>query len=250
MEKTKVYDVPIRVFHWLFAILFIVAFAIAKTADDDNPIFSYHMLAGLSLLFILMLRLLWGFFGTTYAKFSSFRLNPAELSEYFKNVFFHKTKKYLSHNPASSAVAVLMFSLTLGLGITGINMASGNESEFYEEAHEIMANLFIITVIAHLAGILLHHLAHKDSLWSSMLDGKKDSIQGKTGISSTRPFTGLIFLLISLIWMSFLFSNYDANTRTLALFGSQLQLGENEGAEHESETEFKYKRPRGDYDDD
>ncbi len=249
MEKTTVYDLPTRFFHWLFAALFISAFAIAKTSDDDNPIFSYHMLAGITMLFILALRLLWGIFGTTYAKFSSFRLHPVELFSYFKDVLFSRTKKYFSHNPASSAAAVLMFSLTLGLGFSGIIMASGNESEFYEEAHEIMANLFIITVAAHLAGLLLHHMVHNDSLWSSMFNGKKDPIQHKTGINSSRPVMGFIFLLLSLSWIGYVYSNYDTNTRTLALFGNQLQLGEYEGAEHESETEYKNEQDDEDDDD-
>ena len=47
MKKISVYDLPTRFFHWLFASLFIAAFAIAKTVDDESPLFSYHMLAGL-----------------------------------------------------------------------------------------------------------------------------------------------------------------------------------------------------------
>ncbi|MEQ9308091.1 MAG: cytochrome b/b6 domain-containing protein [Balneolaceae bacterium] len=250
MKKTTVYDLPIRIFHWLFAALFIIAFSIAKILDDDSPIFSYHMMAGISLLFILALRIFWGIFGTKYARFSSFKLNPSDLITYFKQVLVTKTKVYFSHNPASSYISVFMFALTIGLGITGINMALGNESEFFEESHEIMANLFIITVIAHLVGIIYHHLSHKDSLWSSMFDGKKNASSGKIGIATTRPIFGILFLVLSLSWMGYVYSNFDQNTRVLSLFGNELQLGENEGLEYESDTNTEYGNDEDEDEDD
>ncbi|HCD52574.1 MAG TPA: cytochrome b [Balneolaceae bacterium] len=249
MEKTTTYDYPTRIFHWLFALLFFVAFAIAKLLDDDSPLFSYHMMAGLSLLFVLVLRIIWGIIGTTYARFNSFKLNPKELILYGKQLLIGKTKRYLSHNPASSYAALLMFALTIGLGITGVNMALGYESEFFEEAHEIMANLFLLTVVAHVVGIIYHHFSHKDSLWSSMLDGKKRSISGESGITSNRPFIAIIFLILSFSWMGYIYSNYDQTTQTLALFGNQLQLGENEDGEHEGASYLEQRRHEDDDDD-
>ena len=108
MKKISVYDLPTRFFHWFFAFLFITAFAIAKTVDDESPLFSYHMLAGLTIAFLLVLRFIWGFIGTTYARFSSFKLNPTELIRYFKDAVVTKTKAYLGHNPASSYSKVII----------------------------------------------------------------------------------------------------------------------------------------------
>lgn len=241
MEKTTSYDYPTRIFHWLFAALFIITFAIAKLVNDDSLLFSYHMLAGLTLLFILFLRMIWGIIGTTNARFTSFKLKPSELIHYFKNVLIGKTKRYLSHNPASSYAALFMFALTIGLGITGILMSKGYDSEFAEEAHEVMANLFVFTVVAHILGILYHHFSHRDSLWSSMIDGKKEMVSNESGISSSRPFIGFLFIILSLSWMGYIYSNFEQNSRTLALFGNELQLGENEGAEHESGSYFEYR---------
>ena len=147
MKKISVYDLPTRFFHWLFAFLFITAFAIAKTVDDESPLFSYHMLAGLTIAFLLVLRFVWGFIGTTYARFSSFKLNPIELIRYFKDAVVTKTKAYLGHNPASSYAAVIMFACAIGLAISGILMATGGENDSLEEVHELLANVFLITVL-------------------------------------------------------------------------------------------------------
>ncbi|WP_234573517.1 cytochrome b/b6 domain-containing protein [Rhodohalobacter sp. 614A] len=231
MKKTTVYDWPTRIFHWLFAFLFLGAYLIAEIVDDENPVFTLHMLAGLTIGFILILRIIWGFIGTTYARFSSFKLNPIEFIQYLKDAVVAKTKRYLGHNPASSYAALVMFICAAGLAITGVMMTSGGESDFYEETHELLANIFLITVIVHVGGIIFHHLKHRDSLWSSMIDGKKQPLPEKTGITNSKRFAGMLFLILTLMWSGYLYSKYDSTNQTIDLFGQELVLGEEE---HES----------------
>lgn len=230
-KKTKVYDWPTRIFHWLFAFLFIGAYIIAESVDDESKIFSYHMLAGITMIFLLLLRIVWGFIGTTYARFSAFKLQPAELMQYLKDTVVAKTKRYLGHNPASSYAAILMFICALGLAFTGMLMTGGTEMEFYEESHELFANLFLITVIIHVGGILFHHVRHNDSLWSSMFDGSKKSLPGTEGIRNTKAISGIIFLMLTFSWMGYLTKHYEADTQKLSLFGIELNLGEDHSSD-------------------
>lgn len=230
--KTTVYDWPTRIFHWLFAFLFVVAFVIAETVSDESSLFSLHIMAGLTIGFLLILRLVWGLAGTTYARFSSFKLHPLELVQYLKDAVVSKTKKYFGHNPASSYAAVIMFICAAGLAVTGIMMTTGSKSDFYEETHELLANVFLITVIAHVGGLILHHFKHRDSLWSSMLHGKKRGLPEKAGITSSKRFAGMLFLILIVTWMAYLYTNYNPATQTLNLFGQEMAMGE---AEHESE---------------
>ena len=142
----------------------------------------------------------------------------------------------MGHNPASSYSTVVMFICAIGLAITGILMTNGGEKDLYEEIHELLANVFLITVIIHVGGIIFHHFKHKDSLWSSMLDGKKNAISGEHGITGTRPFTGILFIIFVFLWLGYLNIQYDSDTQTLDLFGSELMLGEQE---HESKSVFE-----------
>ena len=213
--------------------------------DDESPLFSYHMQAGLTIAFLLVLRFIWGFTGTTYARFSSFTLNPIELIRYFKDAVITKTKAYLGHNPASSYAAVIMFACAIGLAISGILMATGGENDSLEEVHELLANIFLITVIIHIVGIIFHNVKHRDSLWSSMLDGKKKTSSDTPGIASTRPVAGLLFMILFVSWLGYLVTNYDSSTQTLNILGTELRLGE---AEHESE--HGYEDHDEEYDDD
>lgn len=233
-DKTTVYDWPTRIFHWLFALLFLGAYLIAETIDDESSLFTLHMMAGLTIGFLLVLRIFWGFMGTTYARFSSFKLNPAELIRYLKDIVVSKTKRYLGHNPASSYAAVIMFICAAGLAFTGVMMTGGGESDFYEDTHELLANIFLISVLVHVGGIIFHHIKHRDSLWSSMFDGKKKALPEKMGITSSKRLAGILFLLLTLSWTGYLYSSYDSVNQTINVFGQKMNLGEEEHEEHES----------------
>ncbi len=161
MRNQLVYDLPTRIFHWLFAGLFVTAFLIAKTVDDESPTFSYHMLAGLLLGFTVLLRILWGVVGTKYSKFSSFALHPKSLVAYFSGILSGDKRRWAGHNPASSWATIAMLCFALGLGLTGYLMASG-QKETFEDFHELLANGFLVTVLMHIAGVVLHALRRRD----------------------------------------------------------------------------------------
>jgi cytochrome b len=224
MQRQLVYDLPTRLFHWLFAVLFLTAFVIAKTVDDDSVWFNYHSLAGLTLGFLVLLRIIWGIFGTQHAKFSGFALNPMDLLGYFKGILSGEKKRWAGHNPASSWAAITMMALAIGLAITGYLMTSGPNKETFEDIHEIFANTFIIVVILHIAGIILHTVRHKEMIGLSMIDGKKSDISEKDAIESSRSAFGVLLIGLVVAFGIYLFKNYDEPNKTLHFFGTTLHL--------------------------
>ena len=76
MRRTLVWDIPTRLFHWLFAGGFIAAAVIALGQGDDSPLFPYHGMIGLALGLLLVLRVVWGFVGSRHARFGSFAFGP------------------------------------------------------------------------------------------------------------------------------------------------------------------------------
>lgn len=233
MRSTLVYDLPTRLFHWLFAGLFLVAFVIAKTSDDESVVFAYHMLAGLMLGGLVLWRIVWGILGSRHAKFSGFSLNPIELKDYLLGIVSGSKKRWTGHNPASSWAAITMFVLALGLAVTGYLMTTGNK-EAFEDIHEFMANAFIVVVGLHIAGVVFHSVRHQDGIALSMVDGKKDTSDGSAPIPSSRPFAGVLLIALLLAAGLYLYKHFDSQSRTLVIFGQTLQLGENEAGEHES----------------
>ncbi|MBP9681041.1 MAG: cytochrome b/b6 domain-containing protein [Bacteriovorax sp.] len=226
MKMTRVYDLPTRIFHWLFAGLFLAAFFIAKTYDDDSAVYPLHMMLGMTMVLAVILRILWGFVGSKYARLSSFILNPSELFHYLKSALTSKTKLHLGHNPASSWLAILMIFLALGLGATGILMVQEINKELFEELHELFANAFIVLVIAHIAGIILHTIKHKELISLSMIHGKKVDRENEEGITNNHPFMAILFIAIIGLFAFTLIKNYDQSTRSLNILNKNLQLGE------------------------
>lgn len=233
MPQVLVYDWPTRLFHWLFAGFFIAAFSIANLIDDDSVRFSLHMLAGLGMLLVILLRLIWSLGGTRHARLSDLVLNPVQLMAYFKGMFSANSQRWMGHNPASSWAAVAMVCLGLGLGTTGYLMATGAESDLLEEAHELMANAFLVVVLLHIAGVATHVLRHRDHLQTSMVTGRKPALSSGQESVDSRPVAGLAFLLLTGLFIGYLLQHYDAQARTLVLFGNTLQLGE---SEHDGES--------------
>lgn len=202
MEKEtrtqRVYDSPTRVFHWVFAALFIFAYLVAKTLDSESPQFSYHMLAGLMLGFVVLLRLVWGIVGTKYARFSSFSLRPMDCFSYFMGILKGDKRRWTGHNPASSWATIVMLGIALGLAGTGYLMATGAK-ETFEDVHELFANAFLVVVLVHVAGVFLHGLKHEDGIAFSMTDGKK--ISNLSAELSVGNRNGIAFVFLFLMSM-------------------------------------------------
>ena len=236
MQQNQAYDLPIRIFHWLFAGLFISAFIVAKNVDDDSIVFVYHMIAGMLLVFSVFLRLIWGLVGSPTARFDAFQLSPRDLFSYFKGVFSSKTTRYWGHNPASSYAAVFMFLLAVALGFSGFMMTAHINKHFFEEVHEISANVFFLTAIAHIFGVILHQFKHRDGMITSMIDGKKQEIPGEQMEIKNHGLVAAVFVAIMAVAGFTLNSGLDPQTGKLSLMGFSLSLGEDEN-QHSDKSE-------------
>lgn len=235
MDKPLVYDLPTRVFHWSFAVLFAAAFTIAKTIDDESMVFPWHMMAGLTAVFAVLLRLFWGLAGTRHARFADFVLSPREALRYLGGILNGDKRRWAGHNPASSWTAVLMMGVALALGLSGWLMTTGGDKEAIEDIHELVANVFLILVVLHVAGVVLHTLRHGEMIARSMVDGRKPGVPEAEAIASARAPVGALFMALVAGFVALLGTNFDPGQGTLRMFGATLQVGESarEELDHE-----------------
>ena len=233
MKRILIWDLPVRLFHWILTGSFVAAFAIVMLVGDRNPLFVIHMLLGGVMAFMVLLRIVWGFTGSRWARFETFVMRPGEMFAYLKGAFTGQAKRYAGHNPGSSIAAYAMFALLLGLAATGVLMGNGYEGAV-EEAHELMAWGMVAVIGAHLAGILWHTIRHRENIAMSMIDGRKQA-EPRNAIPTARPAVAVVFLLLTALWTAGLVNGFDTQTRTLnlPLVGDVIQLhGGEHGGEH------------------
>jgi len=175
----KVWDLPLRIFHWLL----VIGFFIAYLTEDD--LLTIHVWAGYLVSGLLVFRLIWGFIGNDYARFSNFLCSPAKSIAYIKDLLVLKTQRYIGHNPAGAAMIVLLLISLLGTVITGFAVygadqaagplaAIGSANEkMWEEVHEFFANFTLILVLVHVAGVAIESYIHRENLAKAMVHGFK-----------------------------------------------------------------------------
>jgi cytochrome b len=241
MKPILVWDLPTRLFHGLLAVGFLVAFGIAQFGGEHSSLFPIHALLGLVLGFMWLLRILWGFVGTRYARFDSFTYRPGEVLRYTKDALIGRARRYVGHNPGSSAAALAMFVLLPGIVVTGLLMGGGNE--WAEELHQLLAYAMIAVVLVHLLGLALHTIRHRENIALSMVNGLRAG-DPPDAIRSARPLVAVAFLLLTALWAGGLYRNYDVRSgqTVLPVVGGTVHLtesghgaSENAGEDHDHE---------------
>lgn len=228
LQRILVFDAPVRVFHWLLAAAFIAAFGLANLANEHGNGFVAHMLLGMVIVFMVILRVVWGFVGSRYARFGSFLFGPRETASYLAGALGRtQPRAYVGHNPGSAWAILAMLFLFLGLGTTGLMNARGIEAA--EEVHEVLAWSVAILAAIHVAGVILHVVRRKENIVASMVHGHKQGASA-AGIGSPRRWAAVAFVLMTALWAYALVDGYDRTTQSLKvpLTGTTLQLGEGE----------------------
>lgn len=228
MARQLVWDVPTRLFHWLFAAGFTAAAVVAFLVGDDSPLFPYHAVIGLVLALLVSLRVVWGLVGSRYARFSSFAYGPQAVVGYMYDMLQRGTRRYVGHNPGSAYAIFAMLALMGGIAVTGIMLGRGDET--VKEIHEVLAYAMVAVVIAHVLGVALHMVRHRDNIVASMVHGRK-AADPAAAIPSSHPTAAVVLLIVIGAWSIGLVRNLDpaTQTTTLPIIGTVLQLGEAEG---------------------
>jgi cytochrome b len=221
MRSILVWDIPTRLFHWLFAISFAVAFATAEIGD----LAVVHVFTGLLALGLVVYRVIWGLVGSRYARFSSFLFSPSAALKHLLETVRGKAERHVGHNPAGSWAIYFLLTLGLAIGFSGLTMLFAGEQ--VEEVHEVLAIVTLNIALLHIIGVVVASLKHRENLPRSMVTGRKESDEAQ-GISSARPGAAAVMIVLMASFSISYWSGWDAQTESVRLpFLSQpLKLAE------------------------
>ncbi|WP_229007213.1 cytochrome b/b6 domain-containing protein [Methylophilus sp. Leaf408] len=174
----KVWDLPLRLFHWLLVITVAVSYVSVKTDWLDVDI---HWYAGLSITFLVLFRLSWGIVGTPTARFTQFFPTPRKLLNYFKSSW-----QGVGHTPTGALSVIALLLLLAGMVATGViasdditlqgplaKYADETLSDQMSELHALLFNVLLGLIVLHVIAIVFYGLFKKDNLLKPMINGKK-----------------------------------------------------------------------------
>ena len=168
-RKIRVWDAPVRVFHWLLALSFAGAYLTAERETWRLV----HITLGYTLGGLIVFRLVWGVVGTRYARFSSFVRGPQAVLRYLRSLPGGHPEHSVGHNPAGALAIVLLLALGLGIVASGWAVYNDVGGDWLADVHETVANAMLVVVLVHLAGVLSASWMHHENLVRAMVTGFK-----------------------------------------------------------------------------
>ena len=208
MQRILIWDLPTRLFHWVLAL----SFAGAWLTSESDRWLSVHVFLGYQMLGLVMFRVAWGLLGTHYARFSSFWFGPKDALAYLRQVLAREAPRHVGHNPTGSVAIYLLLLLALLVGITGFFTLGGEEQQgalagwmgmtqgrVFKKLHEFSANLMLLLVFGHLAGVVLESLLHKENLARSMLTGTKLAESGAP-VAQPRRLAAVLLAVLMVVF--------------------------------------------------
>ena len=195
LRPVKVWDLPVRLFHWVLVVLFLFMFFTGKAKGNWME---WHMYSGYTILALVLFRIMWGFAGSTYARFSSFVAGPGRGIAFAKKLLSKTPAHVAGHNPIGGwMVLVLLAALLLQAG-TGLfanddisiegplfKYVSKELSDRLTTIHYYNFNVLVCLAVVHIAAVLYHVFVKKENLVSAMFTGEK-RLDAGTEVSAVR----------------------------------------------------------------
>lgn len=203
-RRVRVWDLPTRLFHWVLAGLVTASWLSGQFGGQ--PWLPWHFRFGYAILALLLFRLLWGFAGDRYARFSSFVPSWRAALAHVRS-----PRPTAGHNPLGS---FSVFALLLVAGVqvmTGLLTSDGDFTEgpwaiFASDAtvrlvssiHRINRWVLLALVAVHLGAIVWNAATRHDGLVRGMISGDKEGLDVEPAADNrTIRLRALVLLVLS-----------------------------------------------------
>lgn len=213
-QRVLVWDGLIRLFHW--GLLAAVAFSYYTTKTDGAPFLfpiEVHAQAGYIIIGLLVFRVIWGFVGTVYARFSHFLYPPVATAAYTKSLLARRAPRYASHNPLGGWMVVIMLVSLAFQSLSGLflsddiffqgplyGLVGRDISRELATLHAFNSDLLLVLISVHVLAIVAHQL-QGEHLVAAMVTGIKRFNLTPHDMASTnfskRRFRAVIALLFA-----------------------------------------------------
>jgi cytochrome b len=207
----RVWDAPIRLFHWALVLLLVTSYVTAKLDRLD-----LHKLSGYTILTLLLFRVMWGFVGSDTARFSRFLRSPFAALRHLGHFTRREADTQLGHNEAGGWMVLVMLAVLGFQAVTGLfanddvvfegplaKLVSKATSDRLSSLHEISFNVIEILVLLHVLAVIAYAVVKRHDLVRPMITGKKRLPAATPAPRMASPVLAVMLLALSacVVWV-------------------------------------------------
>jgi len=199
--EQPVWDLPVRLVHWLLAALIAFSWWSVRNHHTD-----WHIWSGCAVLTLLIFRLLWGFVGSSTARFATFVRGPSAVRDYLRGRW-----RGIGHTPLGALSVLALFGVLVVQACLGLisededglylgplaRLVSSDTSDKARDLHETWFNVVLGLIVLHVAAIILYRLRGKH-LTKAMLTGRTRLDPGARPMQPGKWWVALICLAFSI----------------------------------------------------
>lgn len=167
---TKVWDIPVRVFHWALVSCVIVDYFLVTDGGD------WHRWLGYAACALVAWRVVWGFVGSEHARFTDFFPTPSRVTRHVQDLASGRQVVHAGHNPLGALMMLTLLALVAALGVTGWMMSLDRfwGKDWLEDVHALLAHAIIASAAVHAAAAVVMGRLERTRLIKAMITGVKE----------------------------------------------------------------------------
>jgi cytochrome b len=184
-KKVRVWDLPVRLFHWTLVVLVIASYLSGRAGGDWM---SLHFWSGYAILALLLFRIAWGFVGSTTARFSHFVRGPAAWFAYLRNFVTGRPTYDVGHNPVGGIMVLVLIFGVLAQAVAGLfaadtdlgtvngplaNIIPDKWVDRLTDFHKFWINVLFWLVVLHVLAAITYLVLKRQNLIGAMVTGRK-----------------------------------------------------------------------------
>jgi cytochrome b len=212
MQRIKIWDLPVRLFHWSIVVLIAAAWV-----TQEFNLMDWHVWCGYAILTLLLFRVIWGFVGSDTARFTRFLKSPIAALRHLAHLRRREEDREIGHNAAGGWMVLVMLALLGVQAGTGLfsnddgntegplmHLVDKEQSDWLSKIHALNFNLILAVIVLHVLAIVAYAMLKRQNLVRPMLTGRKDMPGEVAAPRLVSPVWALVSLAVSVgivVWV-------------------------------------------------
>ncbi len=181
MRPMRVWDLPVRLFHWAIVVLIFLAWL-----SQEFNYMDWHVRIGYTILTLLVFRVIWGFICSDTARFTRFLRSPVAALRHLAHIHRREADREIGHNAAGGWMVLVMLALIGVQAGTGLfanddantegplmHLVEKDQSDWLSHIHSLNFTLIEAVIVLHVLAIMVYAVLKRQNLVRPMVTGTK-----------------------------------------------------------------------------